>query len=50
MEITIKQFNEILEKVVITQEAMEKLWTKVETLNERTKKHTREISDLRKEI
>ena len=31
-------------------EVVEKLWVKVETLNERTKRHTKDIQELRREI
>jgi len=33
-----------------SREWVEKLMTKIETLNERTKKHTREIKELQKKI
>ena len=49
MEITIKQFSEILEKLVLLQDSIEKLWARVDMINERTKGHTIRIKQIEKE-
>ena len=43
MEITIKQFNELMSKVVLVEEMLMKIWAKLEKVNDRTKVHTKVI-------
>ena len=47
-EITIKGDFSIEDKTA--RQIINQMWTKIETLNERTKNHTIEIRDLRKKI
>ena len=48
MDITIEQFSELMSKVVMMEDAMGQMWTKLDAVNDRTKKHTREIKELEK--
>ena len=50
----IKQKKEQIERLIIELEELEKIWsalnTRIETINERTKNHTIDIRELKKEI
>ena len=46
-QIILKAEGELIDKEA--REMLEKLWTKVETLNDRTKSHTIDIQELKRE-
>lgn len=47
-EIILKAKGELIDKVA--RDLLQKIWTKIETLNDRTKQHTIEIRELREKI
>ncbi len=49
MEITIKQFNELITRSIVNEERLDQFDCKFDTLNDRTKRQTKDIQELRKE-
>jgi len=50
MEITIKQFSELLNEIAMLRESNDKLWIDNTKFNERTKRQTKDIQERRREI